>query len=51
MKKKVFDEEYLSDFMYETEDELRSYSDSFESRARDRFIVLLLWRQPIQVSG
>ncbi len=39
MKKKVFDEEYLSDFMYETEDELRSYSDSFESRARDRFIV------------
>ena len=39
MKKKVFDEEYLSVFMYETEDELRSYSDSFESRARDRFIV------------
>ena len=39
MKKKVFDEEFLSDFMYETEDELRSYSDSFESRARDRFIV------------
>ena len=39
MKKKIFDEEYLSDFMYETEDELRSYSDSFESRARDRFIV------------
>ncbi len=39
MKKKVFDEDYLSDFMYETEDELRSYSDSFESRARDRFIV------------
>ncbi len=39
MKKKVFDEEYLSDFMYETEEELRSYSDSFESRARDRFIV------------
>ena len=39
MKKKVFDEEYLSDFMYETEDELRSYSDSFESRARDRVIV------------
>ena len=39
MKRKVFDEDYLSDFMYETEDELRSYSDSYESRARDRFVA------------
>ena len=39
MKKKIIDEEYLAQFMYETEDELRSYSDSFESRARDRFVV------------
>jgi hypothetical protein len=39
MKKKTFDEDYLAMFMYESEDELRSYSDSFESRARDRFVV------------
>jgi hypothetical protein len=39
MKKKTFDEDYLAMFMYEPEDELRSYSDSFESRARDRFVV------------
>ena len=39
MKKKTFDEDYLAVFMYESEDELRSYSDSFESRARDRFVV------------
>ena len=39
MKKKIIDEEYLAQFMYQTEDELRSYSDSFESRARDRFIA------------
>lgn len=39
MKKKIFDEDYLAMFMYEPEDELRSYSDSFESRARDRFVV------------
>ena len=39
MKKKIIDEEYLSQFLYETEDELRSYSDSFESRARDRFVT------------
>ena len=38
MKKKLIDEEYLGQFMFETEDELRSYSDSFESRARDRFV-------------
>ena len=39
MKKKTFDEDYLATFMYEPEDELRSYSDSFESRARDRFVT------------
>ena len=39
MKKKIFDEDYLAIFMYEPEDELRSYSDSFESRARDRFVT------------
>jgi len=39
MKKKIFDEDYLASFMYESEDELRSYSDSFESRARDRFVT------------
>ena len=32
------DEKNLNDFLYTDTGELRSYSDSFESRARDRFI-------------
>jgi hypothetical protein len=33
------DENQLSKFLFVPEDELKSYSDSFESRARDRFIA------------
>ena len=33
------DETQLSRFLFVPEDELKSYSDSFESRARDRFIA------------
>ena len=33
------DETQLSDFLFVSTDELKSYSDSFESRARDRFVV------------
>ena len=33
------DEQQLSDFLYVANDELKSYSDSFESRARDRFVA------------
>ncbi|MEC7494692.1 MAG: hypothetical protein VX773_01135 [Pseudomonadota bacterium] len=35
------DEKTLSDFLYTATDELRSYSDSFESRARDRFVTFV----------
>ena len=35
------DEKNLSDFLYTDTAELRSYSDSFESRARDRFITFV----------
>ena len=35
------DEKQLSDFLYVSEDELKSYSDSFESRARDRFVAYI----------
>lgn len=35
------DEKQLSDFIFEAEDELKSYSDSFESRARDRFVAFV----------
>ena len=35
------DEEILNDFLYTDTAELRSYSDSFESRARDRFITFV----------
>lgn len=35
------DEKQLSDFLYHTEDELKSYSDSFESRTRDRFVAFV----------
>ena len=34
------DEKTLSDFLYTATDEL-SYSDSFESRARDRFVTFV----------
>ena len=33
------DETQLSDFLFVSTDELKSYSDSFESRARDRFVA------------
>ena len=33
------DERQLSDFLFTATDELKSYSDSFESRARDRFVA------------
>ena len=33
------EERHLSDFLYSSTDELKSYSDSFESRARDRFVA------------
>lgn len=33
------DEKQLSEFLYIPTDELKSYSDSFESRARDRFVA------------
>ncbi len=33
------DEKQLSDFLFVSTDELKSYSDSFESRARDRFVA------------
>ena len=35
------DEKTLTDFLYTETDELRSYSDSFESRARDRFVTFV----------
>jgi hypothetical protein len=35
------DEKQLSEFLFAPEDELKSYSDSFESRARDRFITFV----------
>ena len=35
------DEKTLSDFLYNDTAELRSYSDSFESRARDRFVTFV----------
>ena len=33
----LMEEKHLIDFLFTSEDELKSYSDSFESRARDRF--------------
>ena len=33
------DETQLSDFLFVSTDDLKSYSDSFESRARDRFVA------------
>jgi len=33
------DEKQLSEFLFTATDELKSYSDSFESRARDRFVA------------
>ena len=33
------EERHLSDFLFTSESELKSYSDSFESRARDRFVA------------
>ena len=33
------DEKQLSEFLFISPDELKSYSDSFESRARDRFVA------------
>ena len=33
------DEKQLSEFLFTSGDELKSYSDSFESRARDRFVA------------
>ena len=35
------DEKQLSNFLFVPEDELKSYSDSFESRARDRFVTFV----------
>ena len=35
------EERYLTDFLFISESELKSYSDSFESRARDRFVAFL----------
>ena len=35
------DEKTLTDFLYTETDELRSYRDSFESRARDRFVTFV----------
>ena len=35
------EERHLSDFLFTSESELKSYSDSFESRARDRFVALV----------
>jgi len=35
------DERQLSDFLFTSNDELKSYSDSFESRARDRFVAFV----------
>ena len=35
------EERHLSEFLFESEDELKSYSDSFESRARDRFVAFV----------
>ena len=35
------DEKQLSEFLFISPDELKSYSDSFESRARDRFVAFV----------
>ena len=35
------EERHLSDFLFTSESELKSYSDSFESRARDRFVAFV----------
>ena len=35
------EERHLSDFLFTSENELKSYSDSFESRARDRFVAFV----------
>ena len=35
------EEKHLSDFLFTSESELKSYSDSFESRARDRFVAFV----------
>ena len=35
------EERYLTDFLFISESELKSYSDSFESRARDRFVAFV----------
>ena len=35
------DEVQLSEFLFTSTDELKSYSDSFESRARDRFVAFV----------
>ena len=37
----IMEERHLSEFLFESEDELKSYSDSFESRARDRFVAFV----------
>ena len=35
------EERHLTDFLFTSESELKSYSDSFESRARDRFVAFV----------
>ena len=35
------EERHLTDFLFTSEGELKSYSDSFESRARDRFVAFV----------
>lgn len=35
------EERHLTDFLFISESELKSYSDSFESRARDRFVAFV----------
>ena len=35
------DEKQLSEFLFNSTEELKSYSDSFESRARDRFVAFV----------
>ena len=37
----IMEEKHLIDFLFTSEDELKSYSDSFESRARDRFVAFV----------
>ena len=35
------EERQLSEFLFESEDELKSYSDSFESRSRDSLVAFV----------